>query len=81
MMKALLLRMFGRREGVLGRLGGLIMAHMNRAFAHTLIDAMPLRAHSRVLEIGFGPGVAIERLTEFVPSGLIAGVDPSRDML
>ena len=79
--RKLLLRLFGRPEGLLGRLGGLIMARMNRAAGEQVIDLLEVRPGDRVLEIGFGPGVAIELLVARAPGGLIAGVDPSPEML
>jgi len=77
----ILLRMFGRPDGALGRLGGLIMARGNRVAAETVIDLLKLRASDRVLEIGFGPGVAIALLAARVRDGAIAGIDPSEAML
>jgi ubiquinone/menaquinone biosynthesis C-methylase UbiE len=77
---AILLRMFGRPEGLLGRLGGIILARANRAFAREIVALLNVRASEQVLEIGFGPGVAIELLAEAAPRGRIAGVDPSKEM-
>jgi ubiquinone/menaquinone biosynthesis C-methylase UbiE len=77
----LLLRLFGRPKGLLGRLGGLIMARMNRDAAEQVIGLLEVRPDDRILEIGFGPGVAIQLLVERVPGGFIAGVDPSLEMV
>ena len=66
--RKLLMRMFGRPEGALGRLGGFIMARANRVVAETVIDLIKVRSADRVLEIGFGEGG-------------IAGIDPSAAML
>ena len=52
----LLLRLFGRPKGLLGRFGGLIMARMNRDAAERVIGLLEVRPNDRVLEIGFGPG-------------------------
>jgi len=78
---ALLLRLFGRPKGLLGRLGGQIMAWMNRAAAEEVIGLLDVRADDRILEVGFGPGVAIQRLVPRLPNGSIAGVDPSLEMV
>jgi ubiquinone/menaquinone biosynthesis C-methylase UbiE len=77
----ILLRMFGRPQGVLGRLGGIIMARMNRNLAGRTIALLDVQPHDRVLEIGFGPGVGIELLSGVVSSGHVAGVDVSEEMV
>lgn len=38
-------------------------------------------ASEKVLEVGFGPGVGIGLLARAAPSGTIAGVDPSEEMV
>lgn len=76
----ILMRMFGRPEGVLGRLGGVIMASMNRPFAAWVIGLLGVEPDDRVLEVGFGSGMGIELLAKSVSKGYIAGVDASREM-
>ena len=76
-----LMRMFGRPKGVLGRFGGLIMARVNRNAAAQIIELLDVRPDDKVLEIGFGPGVAIQLLLQRVPAGSVAGVDPSQEMV
>jgi 16S rRNA A1518/A1519 N6-dimethyltransferase RsmA/KsgA/DIM1 with predicted DNA glycosylase/AP lyase activity len=56
--RELLMRMFGRPKGVLGRLGGVIMARVNRDAAAQVIEVLDVRPDDKVLEVGFGPGVA-----------------------
>jgi ubiquinone/menaquinone biosynthesis C-methylase UbiE len=77
----ILMRMFGRPEGVLGRLGGIILARTNRSFAQELVTFLDIGASEKVLEVGFGPGVGIELLTKAAKAGTIAGVDPSEEMV
>jgi ubiquinone/menaquinone biosynthesis C-methylase UbiE len=77
----LLMRMFGRPTGRLGRLGGIIMARANRQFARWVIGLLDIQPHDHVLEVGFGPGVGIEILAELAPAGHIAGVDYSAEMV
>jgi len=79
--RRILMRMFGCPSGLLGRLGGLILARTNRRAAETAIELLALRPGDTVLEIGFGPGVGIELLAERVRSGRVAGVDPSAEMV
>ena len=75
------LRMFGRPQGFLGRLGGRIMARMNAECGLGVVDLLEVQPQDRVLEVGFGPGVVIEMLSNRAREGLIAGVDPSREMV
>jgi SAM-dependent methyltransferase len=78
--RKLLMRMFGRPEGVLGRLGGVIMARMNRHAATQIIEMLDIRPDDKV-EVGFGPGVAIQLVLDRVPAGSVAGIDYSQEMV
>ena len=79
--RKLLMRMFGRPNGVLGRLGGVIMARLNRDAAAQIIEMLDVRPDDTVLEVGFGPGVAIQLLLHRVPAGSVAGIDYSQEMV
>jgi ubiquinone/menaquinone biosynthesis C-methylase UbiE len=76
-----LMRMFGRPKGILGRLGGIIMAHTNQPCATWVIDLLGIQPNDRILEVGFGPGVGIQLLARSVSGGYVAGVDPSEEMV
>jgi MFS family permease len=74
---------FGRPTGFWGRLAGLLMAHRtsNRrrnAWAVSLLDVQP---EDRVLEIGFGPGIAIRELGRLAWKGYVCGIDHSELMV
>jgi len=77
----LLMRMFGRPKGGLGRLGGFLMARMNRKVAAWAIDLLNVHPSDRVLEVGFGPGVGIQVLAALASSGRVVGVDSSKEMV
>jgi ubiquinone/menaquinone biosynthesis C-methylase UbiE len=79
--RSILLRAFGRPQGVLGRLGGLIMARTNRDCAAWVIGLLDIKPNDVVLEIGFGPGVGIALLADTTAAAHIAGVDPSAEMI
>jgi SAM-dependent methyltransferase len=49
-----LLRMFGRPRGLLGRLGGVIMARTNHRCATWVVDLLDVQRQDSALEIGFG---------------------------
>jgi ubiquinone/menaquinone biosynthesis C-methylase UbiE len=78
-LKSTLIRMFGRPTATLGKLGGIIMARTNAAFARSAISLLDVQPRDEVLEVGFGPGVGIQLLAE--SAGRVAGVDCSREMV
>ena len=74
---------FGRPTGFWGHAAGLLMAHRtsNRrrnAWAVSLLDVRP---EDRVLELGFGPGLAIRELSRIAAEGYVCGIDHSELML
>ena len=74
---------FGRPTGLPGRAAGLLMAHRSsnrrrNAWAVSLLDVRP---DDRVLEIGFGPGLAILELSRIAHAGHVCGIDHSERML
>jgi len=48
------------------------------AWAISLLDIQP---SDQVLEIGFGPGQAIEEMVKLTPTGFVAGIDMSEVMV
>ena len=80
-LKSTLMRMFGRPTGMLGKLGGIIMARINAPFARCVIRLLDVQPGDEVLEVGFGPGVGIQLLAKAAPVGRIAGVDCSKEMV
>jgi tRNA A58 N-methylase Trm61 len=80
-MRNTLMDAFGRPQGLLGRLGGIIMARTNEGCGAWVTDLLKVRPNDNVLEVGFGPGVIIQRLSKLAPAGHIAGIDPSLEMV
>ena len=81
-MKAMVVQ-FRRPHGLGGRAAGWVMAHRgsNRArnkWAAGLLDVQP---EDRVLEIGFGPGIAIEEMARRATRGVVVGLDHSDVMV
>jgi hypothetical protein len=62
----ILMRIFGPRKGILGRLGGIIMARTNQQCNAWVIDLLGIQLHDSVLEVGFGLGVGIGLLARSV---------------
>jgi SAM-dependent methyltransferase len=76
-------RQFGRPRGLPGYLVGWVMAHRssNRRRSFWVVSLLGVQATDRVLEIGFGPGIAIEALSRAANRGLVYGIDHSEVML
>ncbi|MFI0481485.1 class I SAM-dependent methyltransferase [Actinomadura sp. 9N215] len=64
-------------DGLRGRLAGRLMLRMNRQ--DEVAALLGVRPGERVLEIGYGPGGLVRRLTR-TPAGRVCGVDPSPEM-
>src|SRR5262249_48028113 len=77
----ILLRTFGRPQGLLGRVGGHIMARTNQQCAAWVIDLLDIQPRDSVLEVGFGPGVGMQLLARSASAGYVAGVDVSTEMV
>ena len=78
-MQSIFKRMFGQPRGLLGRLGGVIMARTNDACGAWVTELLNVASNEMVLEVGFGPGTAIRRLSALATH--VAGVDASREMV
>src|SRR6516165_10614073 len=81
LMQSILMRAFGRPQGALGRLGGVIMARTNADCGAWVAGLLEVTAKDRVLEVGFGPGVVLQRLAKLAAAGHVAGIDQSREMV
>ncbi|WP_201456135.1 class I SAM-dependent methyltransferase [Bradyrhizobium macuxiense] len=46
-----------------------------------MIDLLEVKPNDSVLEVGFGPGAVIERLSGLISAGSVAGIDPSAEMV
>ena len=80
---ATIYRQFHRPAGMLGRAVGWIMANRpsNIQRSRWTVDLLNLHAGEHVLEIGFGPGLAIEQAARLVPGGRVVGIDHSALMM
>ena len=78
-----LVSQFHRPRGLGGRAAGWVMAtrgsnRKRNLWAVGLLDVQP---NDRVLEIGFGPGIAIQEIARRTTNGLVVGVDHSEVMV
>jgi SAM-dependent methyltransferase len=78
-----LIGQFHRPHGLGGRLAGWVMAHRssNRRRNLWVVSLLDVQPTDRILEIGFGPGIAIHALSELATGGLVYGVDHSEVMV
>jgi SAM-dependent methyltransferase len=74
-------RQFGNPRGSAGRVAGWVMAHRrsNRLRNEWVVDLLEVRPTDRVLEVGFGPGLAIAELAG--RAGHVYGIDRSGVMV
>jgi ubiquinone/menaquinone biosynthesis C-methylase UbiE len=72
---------FSRPKGAWGWLVGHLMAIKNRERSEWLMPLLNVQPNDRVLEIGFGPGVDVRRVSTAAPGVQVAGIDHSEEML
>ncbi len=82
-LKNSLISQFMKPTGVIGNLAGYVMAHRpsNRERIVWTISILKIKPDDRILEIGFGPGVAIEQISKITKDGIIVGIDHSEVMV
>jgi ubiquinone/menaquinone biosynthesis C-methylase UbiE len=68
-------------QGAFGVVIGWLMAHLNATQNRATVEALDPPPGGAVLEIGFGPGQALEMLSRKAALGLIAGADHSELMV
>ena len=72
---------FGKPSGLLGRFIGNGMARGNEYAARWTVSLLEIQPESRVLEIGFGPGVSTQYASEKATVGFVVGIDHSETMV
>lgn len=72
---------FAHPEGWIGSFVGVILALKNRVRNAWTISMLNIQPDDQVLEIGFGPGQAIQEVVQLTPKGFVAGIDLSEVMV
>ena len=67
--------------GLIGRWIGGKMARQHQPENHWTVNLLDVQPTDHILEIGFGPGIAIEAVANHATSGLVAGIDFSQTMV
>jgi SAM-dependent methyltransferase len=72
---------FAGPRGLGGRLAGRLMARKNGPLNALVVERLELGEEDRLLDVGCGPGLALERAAARATRGFIAGVDVSDVMV
>lgn len=72
---------FAKPEGFLGTIAGKLMASFGKEKHVWTLSLLNVQKDDYVLEIGFGPGVAIKLASKIVHEGKIVGIDYSEKMV
>src|SRR5438034_6417613 len=74
-------RNYGHPGGLVGRLTARLMRRGNADLNLWLVGLLDVQPADRVLEVGFGPGTALDALLARAADGFVAGVDVSALMV
>jgi ubiquinone/menaquinone biosynthesis C-methylase UbiE len=72
---------YRRPSGLVGRWIGSRMARQHQPENGWTVNLLDVQPTDRILEIGFGPGIAVEAVARRASAGLVAGVDFSPTMV
>jgi SAM-dependent methyltransferase len=80
--RSALVRQFRNPSGFLGTIAGFIMRvrPSNRERNMRTLALLDIRPEDHVLEVGFGPGLSVERAAEIASHGKVVGIDHSQLM-
>lgn len=67
--------------GMAGHIMGYLMAYLNDGMNQQAVKLLDVQPTDRILEIGFGPGKALQRIARMATSGFTAGIDYSEVMV
>ena len=80
MFRELIASQFKKPTGLLGLFTSRMMIKGNKKNYDVLLNELDIKPHDRVLEIGYGPGTGIYRITQLSESCIVDGVDFSKLM-
>jgi SAM-dependent methyltransferase len=72
---------YRRPTGIIGRWVGGKMADQHRSENLWTVEHLNVQPSDKLLEVGFGPGFAIQEIVPLLTTGSIAGVDFSKTMV
>ena len=68
-------------SGIVGRLAAFLWNRRNASLNDVVFDSLALNSTDRVLEVGFGGGYLLGRMSTIITNGLVVGVDISPAMV
>ena len=80
-MNSNIIKQFGNPSGMFGSFVGWLMTIKNTKRIKWAVELMDVQPNDTILEIGFGPGVAIKLMAEYITTGKIIGIDRSELMV
>ena len=80
-MRRYIVSQFGNPRGIIGRVVGKVMVRKNRGRSKWVVSQLDIQRQDRVLEIGFGPGLAVQEVASIATDGFVAGIDHSAVMV
>ncbi|GER91037.1 hypothetical protein KDW_51990 [Dictyobacter vulcani] len=72
---------YGHPAGWKGMIAGKLMAKQHYPENQWTVELLQLQGNEQVLEVGFGPGIAIQAAAALLTTGKITGVDISKAMM
>ena len=75
-----LAKQFSQPKGFVGRLVGILMNRVNQAGIDWTIELLEIGSREQVLEIGYGPGIGIQKVARIVTEGKVVGLELSETM-
>jgi ubiquinone/menaquinone biosynthesis C-methylase UbiE len=76
-----LMDQFRKPTGKIGWLIGQVMASKNKERSQWVLSLLKVQPDDQILEIGFGPGTDIQRVSQHASRGFVAGIDYAEIMV
>ena len=80
-MKNKIFAQFGKPKGFIGNIVGFVLAMENKERNSIAVDKLNIKPGDKILEIGFGPGLSIEKMFGKSEDIFVAGIDHSDVMV
>lgn len=72
-----MIRQFGKPTGIVGRFVGWLLSFKNNERVNWTLEKLQFRQSDILLEVGYGPGVTLQKVANNLAAGFIAGIDHS----
>lgn len=79
--KQIIIKQFGKPAGLFGRFVGWLMSIKNNDRVDWTFEKLLVQPSDILLEVGYGPGMTLNKVAGNLSSGFIAGIDHSNIML